>query len=253
MALFIAAALSIVALKLWWAWFNAPGRVGARGERWVAKVLQERLPKEYHVLNDIYLPLPDGTTTQIDHIVVSRFGIFVIETKTYSGWIFGDKNSAQWTQSIYRKKSRFQNPLRQNYRHKCALADCLGIPLELFNDIVVFNGNCQFKTEMPAEVMRRGAVPGYITGKFTTPVLKDSEVSAVVSAISEWAATVGEEKRKSHVKNLQKKRAGVSANDAPPQCPYCGKTMVLRTARKSDRKFYGCPDYPKCRGMIKIA
>ena len=55
--------------------------------------------------------------TQIDHIVISQWGIFVIETKTYSGWVFGDAKSAQWTVSHFRRKDRFQNPLRQNYKH----------------------------------------------------------------------------------------------------------------------------------------
>ena len=49
------------------------------------------------------------------------------EMKTYSGWIFGDEKGREWTQSIYRKKSRFQNPMRQNYKHICALAANLGI------------------------------------------------------------------------------------------------------------------------------
>jgi hypothetical protein len=64
-----------------------------------------------------------GSTTQIDHVLVSVYGIFVIETKNMKGWIFGDERSAQWTQSIFGKKSRFQNPLRQNYRHVKALAE----------------------------------------------------------------------------------------------------------------------------------
>jgi len=58
--------------------------------------------KQYAVFHDLYLPRPDGKgTAQIDHVVVSPFGIFVIETKNMAGWIFGDERSRQWTQSIY--------------------------------------------------------------------------------------------------------------------------------------------------------
>ena len=139
----------VIALKLFFLWWNSPKRKGQRGEKLVAGRLRKGLPEEYLILNDIYLPLPDGTTTQIDHVVVSQYGVFVVETKTYSGWIFGDEKSKEWTQSIYRKKSRFQNPIRQNYRHICALSDSLGIDKSYFHGVVAFTGDCTFKTDMP--------------------------------------------------------------------------------------------------------
>ena len=100
----------VVALRVLLLWLNSPAQKGKRGEKQVTGRLRKGLPDEYRILDDIYLPLPDGTTTQIDHIVVSQYGVFVVETKTYSGWIFGDEKSKEWTQSIYHKKSRFQNP-----------------------------------------------------------------------------------------------------------------------------------------------
>lgn len=248
----ISALLVAVALRIWLAWYNAPERIGARGERWVTQTLMSGLPQDYHVMNDIYLPLPDGTTTQIDHVVVSRHGIFVVETKTYSGWIFGDEKSAQWTQTIYRKKSRFQNPIRQNHRHTCALADCLGVPKDMFKGIVVFNGGCTFKTEMPPNVMRRRDVVKYIRS-CSEVLLKDKDVSEVVAAILEWSNSVGEDRRKAHVSNLQKRHSAVSMDDGTPHCPYCGKQMVLRTNRKTGDRFYGCSAYPTCRGLVKIS
>ena len=82
---------------------------GRIGETIVSVGALKRLdPKIYRVFNDVVLPRPDGKgTTQIDHVVVSPFGIFVIETKNYGGWIFGDEDSRYWTQTIYGKKSRF--------------------------------------------------------------------------------------------------------------------------------------------------
>ena len=77
--------------------FNSPSRRGATGEKFVAWRLRFGLPDEYLILNDVYLPLPDGTTTQIDHIVVSQYGVFVVETKCYKGWIFGNAESKVWT------------------------------------------------------------------------------------------------------------------------------------------------------------
>ena len=74
----------------------------------------------YRRFHNIIIPTNNGTT-QIDHIIVSPFGLFVIETKNYKGWIFGSEKQSKWTQSLYGKKYTFQNPLRQNYKHQLAL------------------------------------------------------------------------------------------------------------------------------------
>jgi len=97
--------------------YNTPERKGARGERMVHNALTSVLnEQDYQVLTDLILPVAGGTT-QIDHLVLSRFGIFVIETKNMSGWIFGSADRAKWMQVQKSSKRQFQNPLRQNYAH----------------------------------------------------------------------------------------------------------------------------------------
>ncbi len=199
-----------LAVRLFAAWLNSPSRKGKSGERTVAARLRRGLPEEYLILNDVYLPLADGTTTQIDHIVVSQYGIFVVETKTYSGWIFGNEKSAQWTQSIYRKKSRFQNPLRQNYLHICTLSERLRIDRAYFHSVVAFTGECTFKTEMPENVVYSRRAADFIRS-FTTPIIKVSQVAEVADVISEWQGTVGKEQRAAHVDNLRQRHAAVRA------------------------------------------
>ena len=163
---------------------------GAIGEWFVSRMLKGGLPEtDYIILNDVYLPLPDGTTTQVDHIVVSRYGIFAVETKNYSGWIFADANSKVWTQTIYRKKSTFQNPMRQNYRHVCAIADNLGIDKSYVKGVVVFIGGSTFKTERPEGVVYAGGVAKYIRS-VNVPIIKDKQVPEIASAIAEWQATL---------------------------------------------------------------
>ena len=251
MPLLIVAIVLCLALKLFLAWYFSPTQKGIRGERRVAQRLRDGLPSEYIILNDLYLPLPDGTTTQIDHVVVSQFGIFVVETKTYSGWIFGEANSAKWSQSIYRKKSSFQNPLRQNYKHICALADNLGISKDYFHNVVAFTGDCTFKTEMPEGVAYSRSIAKYIQ-TFTQPLIKSSQVAEVAEVIGEWQSSVSEQAKKSHVSNLKQRHEGVQITDAAPRCPYCGGEMVLRKKKNSTEQFYGCKSYPKCRGIVKI-
>ncbi len=243
--------IAIFALKLFLAWYTSPSNKGKRGERRVANALQRQLPPEWRVLNDVYLPLPDGTTTQIDHIVVSPFGIFVIETKNYSGWIFGDANSGEWTQTIYHKKSRLQNPLRQNYKHICALSENLGLDQAFFKSVVAFAGDCTFKTEMPPNVLPVHRVSDYILS-FTEPLIKQGQVEEVATVIEEWQSTVGEDRKAQHVDNLRKRHATVALG-AAPQCPYCGGEMVLRHRKNDGTPFYGCKRFPTCRGIVKIA
>ena len=102
------------------AWFklNKSRLIGKIGEGFVASKLRQLNKDHYKLLNDVLLPSPGNSpTTQIDHIIVSNYGIFCIETKYYKGWIFGGVNQKYWTQVIYRYKKKFYNPLRQNYVH----------------------------------------------------------------------------------------------------------------------------------------
>ena len=60
--------------------------------------LDKKLYRRFH---DIIIPSSHGTT-QIDHILVSPFGIFVVETKNYKGWIYGSEDQSTWIQVIYK-------------------------------------------------------------------------------------------------------------------------------------------------------
>ena len=125
-----------------------------RGEASVHRILVTNFPPpKFHLLNNLTIPIQDGTT-QIDHILISTKGIFVIETKNYSGWIFGDEKSKQWTQVIYRVKSRFQNPIHQNHLHVKTIQELLDfLPKEHIHPIVVFTGSGQFKSPIPKGVV----------------------------------------------------------------------------------------------------
>ena len=103
--------------------------------------------KDAHVLNCVTLRLEDGSTTQIDHVLVSTKGIFVIETKHYKGWIFGNPKSKLWTQVIYKNKYKFRNPLFQNYKHVKEIQRIFGfLKPQLIHNVVVFSGESTFKS-----------------------------------------------------------------------------------------------------------
>ena len=89
---------------------------GKIGEIYVT-IFLKRLPEnKYRVINDLLLA-KNGHSTQIDHVIVSIYGIFVVETKFYKGWIFGGENSEYWTQNIYGRKYKLLNPIYQNQGH----------------------------------------------------------------------------------------------------------------------------------------
>ena len=121
-----------------------------RGEALLRRTAQGHFnPPDYHLMNHVTLLLKDGTT-QIDHILVSRFGVFVIETKDYKGWIFANAKQANWTQMIFKRKFKFQNPIFQNLRHVRAVQSLLEfLPPEVVKSVVVFTGEAEFKTEVP--------------------------------------------------------------------------------------------------------
>ena len=197
---------AVVLLRI--AWMMVRPRVrGAFGETLLAAVLRRKLDVSlYHVLNDIYLPIDDGSTTQIDHVVVSPFGVFVIETKTYKGWIFGNPRDAQWTQVLHRRKSRFQNPLRQNYLHVQRLVGLTGLLADVMHSVVAFSGEATFKTKLPPEVMHFADVADYILS-FKPKMIPQDDVEEIVATIVRVDGAIPASVRKAHVANLRRRHA----------------------------------------------
>lgn len=237
--------------------YNTPERKGARGERQVHNALTSVLnEKDYRVLSDLILPLAGGTT-QLDHLVLSTYGVFVIETKNMSGWIFGDAEQEKWTQvQKGGKKRSFQNPLRQNYAHVKAVQEILGIDKQVLHNFVVFTGTAEPKTDMPENVAWGLQALGRLIGVRKQHVISDAEVNAYVHKLQNQALENTRAVRKEHLQNLEKKAAAkvqtpVSkpANSAGgASCPSCGGEMVKRSNRKTGNDFWGCTSFPKCRG-----
>ena len=155
--IFFLVILVLVVKLVWKTYF--PVLKGRFGEKLVADTLAE-LPEGYRVINDLMVRTNWGTT-QIDHVVISSHGIFVIETKAYDGWIYGGETDAYWTQVIHRRKTRFYNPLRQNYAHVQAIKNILTRSKDIgyknidYYSIVVFTGECELKKSPPGVVYRQ--------------------------------------------------------------------------------------------------
>lgn len=179
---------------------------GWLGEKLVIEAGLKRLdPSLYQHYHDLYLPRPDGKgTTQIDHAVVSPYGIFVIETKNYKGWIFGSEKQRQWTQQIYRAKHRFQNPLHQNHLHVKALIKFLDLPETSFRPLVFFIGGAEFKTPMPGNVLNRGLLPWIRNHSLT--VLDPATVQKANQSLGHLSdSTNRREAARSHIRALRER------------------------------------------------
>ena len=126
----------------------APKTKGLLGERKVAGILKKLPERNYRVINNVLLRRKQGNTVQIDHIVVSVYGVFVIETKNFSGLIIGNDFYEQWIQYMYRRKYMFFSPTRQNYGHIKALEELLGLPVDKFISVVVFLPGARLRVKL---------------------------------------------------------------------------------------------------------
>ncbi len=180
---------------------------GWYGEWMVCRGLRRLDPQLFRQFHDLYLPRPDGQgTTQLDHVVVSPFGIFVIETKNYKGWIFGSEKQRQWTQQIYRAKHRFQNPLHQNHLHVKAVMILLGLPENAFHSLVFFIGGAEFKTPMPGNVINHG-LRSWIENR-STPLLDPDTVRIATARLESLCqSTDRKAAARNHIKALNARNA----------------------------------------------
>ncbi|MBI4936862.1 MAG: NERD domain-containing protein [Nitrosomonadales bacterium] len=159
---------------------------------------------DYHLLNHVTLRLKDGIT-QIDHVLVSRFGIFVIETKDYKGWIFAGAGDRYWTQVLYRAKFRFQNPIRQNYRHVSAIRELLDfLPADVVRPVVVFTGDAEFKTDIPDGVFTLAGFLAYVEGH-AAEVMSINRVQFCVGRLETARLSVTKATDVEHVQGLRRR------------------------------------------------
>lgn len=165
---------------------------------------------DYHLMNHVTLRMDDGTT-EVDHILVSRFGVFVIETKHYSGWLFASAEGRKWTQVWFRARFRFQNPIFQNRRHVRAVQDVLDLlPPNAIKSVVVFSGSAEFKTPIPNGVLRLNELAGYIRMQ-ADKIMSEERLQFCVGRLETARLAISEETDVEHIGNLARRhRRGAS-------------------------------------------
>ena len=249
--------LTLIAFVVFGVLRNIPEHKGKEGEVHVHNILAQ-LPKGYTVLDDIVLKTNNGTT-QIDHVVVSKYGVFAIETKNYRGEVYGNDDRQEWTQIIatdvrymkrwyktytYITKNHFYNPVKQSVSHANAIRRALNAwPNLTVVPIVVFAGEAALHVTTEHHVIYDVQLLATILN-YNIPCLSDDDVAQVVSSLTQKNVRDQVDDR-THVSNVYAAKRKTDSKIASGICPQCGGTLVLRNGRYGN--FYGCSNYPRCR------
>ena len=173
---------------------------GYLGEKSVATILSLLPSDKYKIINDLLIEV-DGRTIQIDHLVVSIYGIFVIETKNYKGRITGSDNSDYWTKNMFGNKYTFYNPIRQNKSHVLALSKQLGFSLNKFIPIIVFSNGAELKVNTTHNVIYTTQINRVIK-EYSEIKFSETDIQKLYDKIS-LLNIVSPEVRKQHVLEIQ--------------------------------------------------
>ncbi|WP_313524105.1 NERD domain-containing protein [Anaerotignum sp.] len=275
---------TIVDVSEWKVFFDK----GYYGEFLTVRYLEGISEKERFLAN-VYLNKAnkEDQTTEIDIIYVNEFGIYVLESKNYSGWIFGNDKSTYWTQALNKNtKNKFYNPVFQNAGHISALKAMLGSRYDkTYKSLIIFSERCELKNiavQTPnVYVIKRNSIRKTIQSLHQEPILSEKDISEIYNLLF-TRTKVGEEMKKKHIDNIGMKIGNETAkafdkkillektavkqqgeqqekqeeNISDEICPRCGAKMVLRTAQKGINRgsqFWGCSNYPRCRVIQEVS
>lgn len=224
---------------------------GKIGEIVAAKFLYKLDESKYRILNDIKIENPSShtKTSQIDHMVVSKFGIFVVETKAYKGKIYGKEYSRQWTQYLGSKKYEFMNPILQNYGHIKALESKLeeSYPHMKYFSIIAFSpeANLDDIEVKDAKLCKISQVGKLIEDLSVEEIYSEEDLNKIVGIIKENKSYQTDF---SHVMDIKKIKNENEEKVEEGICPRCGGKLVEREGKYG--KFLGCSNFPKCRFVV---
>lgn len=237
---------------------------GRYGEYLAYKKLERLEDHGAKFLFNLYIPKANGETTEIDMIMICSKGVFVFESKNYSGWIFGSEKQVNWYQTLPTGKGKshketFYNPIMQNQSHVKHLYEFIKGMAPIYS-VVVFSDKC---TLMDVQINRSDVgvvhlsyldqVVSTVLNQNNDVILDEKHVGLLYDQLYP-CSQISEVQKAEHVQKVQVQknihRQEFSSNSQKLQCPQCGGTLVLRTSTKganAGNRFYGCSNYPKCR------
>jgi hypothetical protein len=215
---------------------------GKVGEIKVNNTINSAATNTQYTINNLVLLTENGKTSQIDHVVINRRGIFVIETKNYSGNIYGNENQQEWTQVLqYGKvKNKFYNPIKQNKAHIYHISTLISEKVPITSAVVFVSANIQF-VNAPGVYTTDGLKKLLKSGP---DVLSPEQMRRIYDKL--FRANRTDISNREHIQNIQKTQDQVAHNI----CPRCGKPLVKRDGKNGS--FMGCSAFPNCKFTKKI-
>ena len=239
----VAVVILIISLKLYKSKIK-----GYIGERLVGKKLKKLNKREYKVINNLLLKTTKGST-QIDHIVISKYGIFVIETKNYKGIIKGNEYDDNWSQTLINKSETLRNPIKQNNGHIKALKDLIPeLRCKNIKSIILFTKRAKLKVNCETSVTYFNKV-NKIIKKCRSEEFTKEDIEKIYNKLNELNVNSFKE-RKTHVKNVKRNIKQVKKSIRKNICPRCGGK--LKKKRGKYGKFKGCKNYPQCTFKVNL-
>ena len=204
------------------------------------------------VFSNVIVPRMSGptSTSEIDVVMLHEKGVFVFESKNYSGWIFGSADQRNWTVTLIAKsKYQFYNPIKQNRAHVKALSSYLGIKEDTFKSYIVFSERCELKKVPPSTteyvICHRQHLLSYLRHDLDrySPVFDEATLERLKASLGALAEGSTQTARFQHLEETEKV---MSSNT----CPWCGSELVERNGKYGP--FMGCSSYPRCHFTRKI-
>lgn len=215
---------------------------GYIGEKQVSKRLRKLNKRKYKVLNNVLLKTANGST-QIDHVVISIYGVFVIETKNYKGIIKGNEYDENWSQILINKNENLRNPIKQNNGHIKAIKDLIPeIRYKKIKSIILFSKRARLNVNAVTDVTYINKV-NKIIKSYKTKEYTIEEVERIFKKLEELNVNSFKE-RKAHVKNVKRTVKNAEKKLKKNRCPRCGGKLKKKKSKYG--KFKGCKNYPDC-------
>ncbi|MBQ3128817.1 MAG: NERD domain-containing protein [Clostridia bacterium] len=260
--------------------------VGRFGEYLIYNNLKKFEKVGAKFLFNVYIPKNESETTEIDVLMICSKGIFVFESKNYSGWIFGSENQKNWYQTLPKgrgksQKESFYNPVMQNRTHIKHLKTLVGEDVTM-HSIIAFSQRCTLKnvevSSQDVKVIKRDEIFSLVTEickKESTEILSEEKINELYNML--YPFTQADETLKAKhiddIKNKLEPKVVETVTEVTQEnkteevvtkevdekeieekiCPKCGGKLVLKTASRganAGNQFYGCSNFPKCRYIL---
>lgn len=228
--------------------------IGGMGE-WLTKTYAKTIPDAL-VLHDVLIDGADQKTSQIDLLIIGNKGIYIIEVKTFSNAkIYGDAQKSKWYYYSHGKKFDIYSPIKQNKKHveymKAFLKDFGDVPCFSLVTMICDDFKIEGKFDPDTVIcnsfssMERAL---YKLGENKPEIWTDEQKQQVFEYIRN-NQYIGKEARREHKETVISYKQDLEKMQEKKICPYCKINLVLRNGKYGE--FYGCPNYPKCKYVLK--